>query len=64
MKTDETHIFILLKRKKYSNFKKIVNKRGLKYVLENPYKHLKFTNDCYSKEYLRQLKYRLKKRYE
>ena len=49
---------------KYTNFKKLMqNERKKEKVLSNPKKYLLKKVSEYSKTYLQQLKYKLKKRY-
>lgn len=47
--------------KKRTNWNELVKKKGQK-LLKNPYKYLIYRDSEYSKEYLRQLIYRLKKK--
>lgn len=48
---------------KYTNWKKIIKKKGLKKILKNPSKYIFFKPSFYTNDYLRKLTYELKKRY-
>ncbi len=54
---------MIKKNEKRTKFKTLINKHGLDHVLKNLKKYLLYREYAYESEYLRQLPYKLKKRY-
>lgn len=49
------------KKKKRTNWRKLIRKHGLEKIMRNPEKYLKYYRINYSEKYLTELPYRLKK---
>ena len=55
---------IIVKTKKRTCWKKLIRKHGLKVILKNPTRFLIYDTKSYSKSYIKNLKYKIKKHHE